>query len=182
MTLGESWPVLETGHNFCLCEMMAKVAEPLHCNSDLILLECSWGGGKAASGWQNSLHKIGAIIAPVTVLDGFCIWMQLFASFVRNGGSIKDLPFVSDVLEWQVSQRQCWNEKWEGLNFSRDLNVTCGWFFQALLHRYPVCSLCSNCDTRQNHSDSSSEKSLWCVGFSAVVSLKSKPHAPIFTV
>lgn len=32
------------------CEVVAKVAEPLYCNSDLILLKCPWGGGKAASG------------------------------------------------------------------------------------------------------------------------------------
>lgn len=54
---------------------------------------------------------IGAIIASVTVLDGFCISVQLFALLVRNGGNLKDLPFISDVFEWQVSQRQSWNVK-----------------------------------------------------------------------
>lgn len=81
---------------------------------------------------DKTLHKIGAIIPSVTILGGFCIWMQLFASLVRNGGNIKDLPFVSDVLEWEVKLLK-------GRHY-----ITYDWFFQALLHRYCVCSVCSN--------------------------------------
>lgn len=41
------------------CEVVTKVAEPLYCNSDLILLKWPWGGGKAASGWQNRAQNGG---------------------------------------------------------------------------------------------------------------------------